>query len=243
MACGTVLTVTVLTVTGPAVPTRHVALLLVLLAVLTGCRPAPGQAASPAPPTRSGSALALVADLAVRGRGPHTGYARDRFGPAWADTDRNGCDTRDDVLARDLHDVTYRPGTHGCVVLSGRFVEPYTGRETVFAKADAVAVQIDHVVALSDAWQKGAAQWTDARRLAFANDPLDLLATDGPTNRAKGDGDAATWLPPDAGYRCRYVARQVAVKHAYGLSVTVAERTAMLRVLGRCPDEPPPAPP
>ncbi len=107
----------------------------------------------------------------------------------------------------------------------------------MFAKADADAVQIDHVVALSDAWQKGAAQWDASRRLAFANDPLNLLAVDGPTNLRKSDGDAATWLPPQRSYRCRFVARQVAVKAKWKLAVTAAERDAIERVLSRCPEQ------
>jgi hypothetical protein len=199
---------------------------------------APGPARDTAP--RAGSALALVDALAVRGRGPRTGYTREQFGPAWADTDRNGCDTRNDILARDLVELTFRAGTRDCVVLSGRFREPYTGREVRFSKAAAGEVQIDHVVALSDAWQKGAAQWSPDERRAYANDPLVLLATDGRANQTKGDSDAATWLPPDTGYRCRYLARQVAVKHRYSLAVTAAERDAMVRVLGTCPDEPVP---
>lgn len=222
---------------------------LVLALGLVACQPAaacgsagcgPGQGA-PGPAGATAAALSVVGSLTVRGRGPHTGYRRAQFGPAWADTDHNGCDTRNDVLARDLTDLTFRAGTRDCVVLSGRFHEPYTGREVEFRKADAEAVQIDHVVALSDAWQTGAAAWSPAERLAFANDPLELLATDGPTNQAKGDSDTASWLPPDRSYRCRYVARQVAVKRAYALSVTAAERDAMRRVLGSCPGETLPA--
>lgn len=198
------------------------------------------------PPSRSspGSAAAAHAldGLRVAGRGPRTGYARAAFGPAWSDVDHNGCDTRDDVLRRDLTGVTVRDGTYGCVVLSGELDDPYTGQRKPFRKEDAAAVQIDHVVALSDAWQKGAAGWSPARRLQFANDPLELLAVDGPVNRAKGDGDAATWLPPARAYRCRYVARQIAVKQRYGLSVTPAERDAVRRVLDSCPGEPLPGP-
>jgi hypothetical protein len=115
--------------------------------------------------------------------------------------------------------------------------DPYTGRRLVFAKVDAGAVQIDHVVALSDAWQKGAAQWDAARRREFANDPLNLLAVDGPTNLRKSDGDAATWLPPQRSYRCRFVARQVAVKAKWKLAVTAAERDAITRVLAKCPQQ------
>jgi hypothetical protein len=187
--------------------------------------------------TSSSPADDVLATLEVKGRGPKTGYAREQFGSAWADVDRNGCDTRDDVLNRDLAGKEWRPGTHGCVVVAGVLRDPYTGQRLVFAKADAAAVQIDHVVALSDAWQKGAAQWDATRRRQFANDPLNLLAVDGPTNAQKSDGDAATWLPPERSYRCRFVARQVAVKARWMLSVTQAEHDAIARVLARCPEQ------
>ena len=179
----------------------------------------------------------LVDQLTVKGRAPETGYSREQFGPAWSDVDHNGCDTRDDILNRDLVAKQWRVGTHGCVVIAGVLADPYTGRAIPFAKADASAVQIDHVVALSDAWQKGAAGWSPAKRLAFANDPLNLLAVDGPSNASKSDGDTATWLPPNKPYRCRFVARQVAVKAKYRLWVTAAERDAMRRVLAKCPDQ------
>jgi Protein of unknown function (DUF1524) len=192
---------------------------------------------APSDPTPPPSAGTVLATLAVKGRAPKTGYSREQFGPAWADVDRNGCDTRDDILNRDLADKQWRPGTHGCVVVAGRLIDPYTGRVLVFAKADAEAVQIDHVVSLSDAWQKGAAGWSFSRRRAFANDRLNLLAVDGPTNSQKGDGDTATWLPPRKSYRCRFVARQVAVKARWRLWVTQAEHDAMARVLSRCPDQ------
>ncbi|WP_203669637.1 HNH endonuclease family protein [Cellulomonas pakistanensis] len=176
-----------------------------------------------------------LAALEVKGRAPRTGYDRDQFGPAWADVDRNGCDTRNDVLARDLADVTFEDGTHECVVLTGTLDDPYTGDVIDFERGpNSADVQIDHVVALSDAWQKGAQQWDAETRRRFANDPANLLAVDGPANGAKGDGDAATWLPPSTGYRCAYVARQVRVKAAYGLWVTHAERDAMSRQLDAC---------
>jgi hypothetical protein len=186
-----------------------------------------------------GRAVTTLSTLAVKGRAPRTGYARRAFGQAWADTDHNGCDTRNDVLRRDLSDVELRPGTRGCVVLRGRLIDPYTGHVIAFVRGvgTSTAVQIDHVVALSDAWQKGAQQWSDSRRLQFANDPLNLLAVDGPINQRKGDGDAATWLPPRKAERCAYVARQVAVKRRYGLWVTAAERDAMVRVLQTCPGQ------
>ncbi len=186
------------------------------------------------------SALAALAALEVKGRAPRTGYERDRFGSGWVDTDRNGCDTRNDVLARDLTDETFKPGTRDCVVLTGTLADPYSGRTIAFRRGQDTSddVQIDHVVALSDAWQKGAQQWDGAQREAFANDPLNLLAVDGPLNMQKGDGDAATWLPPATSFRCAYVARQVAVKIRYGAWVTAAEKNTMATVLSTCPDEP-----
>ncbi len=176
-----------------------------------------------------------LAGLDVKGRAPRTGYERAAFGPAWADVDRNGCDTRNDVLARDLTDLTFRPGTHDCVVLSGTLADPYTGATIAFERGpESADVQIDHLVPLSDAWQKGAQQWTAEQRLAFANDPANLLAVDGPANGSKGDGDAATWLPPATGFRCVYAVRQIRVKAAYGLWVTRAEQEALDRQLDRC---------
>jgi hypothetical protein len=186
------------------------------------------------PPNR---ALAALATLAVKGRAPKTGYDREEFGPSWSDADHNGCDTRNDILNRDLTARTWRAGTHGCVVLTGTLAEPYTGRSVAFDKSRAIDVHIDHVVALADAWQKGGQLLTAARRLAFANDPLNLLAVDGPTNAAKGDGDAATWLPPNKPFRCAYVARQVAVKARYALWTTPAEHAAIARVLATCPGQ------
>ncbi|WP_425454177.1 HNH endonuclease family protein [Geodermatophilus normandii] len=186
------------------------------------------------------TALAALAAVPVQGRAPRTGYDRDLFGAGWVDTDRNGCDTRNDVLARDLTGETFKPATRGCVVLTGTLADPYSGATIAFRRGQTTSddVQIDHVVALSDAWQKGAQQWDTARRTQFANDPLNLLAVDGPLNLQKGDGDAATWLPPARGYRCAYVARQVAVKVIYGLWTTQAERNAIATVLSTCPGEP-----
>ena len=189
------------------------------------------------------SALATVSLLEVKGRAPRTGYDRDLFGSGWVDVNRNGCDTRNDMLARDLTGATFKAGTHDCVVLTGTLADPFSGATIAFQRGTDTStdVQIDHVVALSDAWQKGAQGWDETTRVAFANDPLNLLAVDGPLNMQKGDGDAATWLPPNKPFRCAYVARQVAVKHRYGLWVTAAERDAMAGVLAACPAEPLPS--
>ena len=173
--------------------------------------------------------------LAVKGRAPRTGYDRDEFGPAWADVDRNGCDTRNDVLQRDLVDVVLKPGTQDCVVLRGTLHDPYTATTIDFERGERSAqVQIDHVVALADAWQKGAQGWDRDTRVAFANDPANLLAVDGSANQRKGAGDAATWLPPNSGYRCAYALRQAVVKASYGLWVTRAEHEALTRAIDRC---------
>ncbi|HKT57236.1 MAG TPA: excalibur calcium-binding domain-containing protein [Microbacterium sp.] len=201
--------------------------------------PAPRPPATHAPEPRpaAGTALALLKTLPVKGRAPKTGYARIQFGPAWADVDHNGCDTRNDILRRDLRHLTLRGS---CVVLSGILNDPYTAVQIHFVRGvrTSTAVQIDHVVALSDAWQTGAQRLTAAQRELLGNDPLNLLAVDGPTNEAKGDGDAATWLPPNKAFRCRYVATQISVKAAYRLWVTAAEKAAMGRVLAACPAQP-----
>ncbi|CAI3804976.1 HNH endonuclease family protein [Pseudarthrobacter sp. MM222] len=188
-------------------------------------------------PASGSKALGVLATLPVKGRAPKTGYSRDQFGQAWADVDRNGCDTRNDMLRRDLTSLAVKPGTRDCVVLSGFLNDPYTAAAINFQRGSSTstAVQIDHVVALSDAWQKGAQQLSPAQRTAFANDPLNLLAVDGPANQQKSDGDAATWLPPNRSFRCEYVARQISVKSSYSLWVTQAEHDAMARVLGDCP--------
>ncbi|UZX05328.1 DUF1524 domain-containing protein [Arthrobacter sp. CDRTa11] len=186
-------------------------------------------------PAFATKAIDLLATLPIKGRAPKTGYDRALFGQAWADVDRNGCDTRNDTLKRDLTAITYTNSVP-CKVQSGMLADPYTGTAISFLRGTATssAVQIDHVVALSDAWQKGAQQLTTEQRTAFANDPLNLQATDGPTNMKKGDGDAATWMPPNKGFRCEYVARQISVKATYSLWVTQAEHDAMARILADC---------
>jgi hypothetical protein len=178
-----------------------------------------------------------IETLAVKGRAPKTGYSRSAFGPAWADVDRNGCDTRNDILKRDLSQVTYRAKTKDCVVESGVLLDPFSGENINFQRGEKTSalVQIDHVVALSNAWQTGIFKADLATRKNFANDPLNLLAVKGSLNSQKGDGDAATWLPPNKSFRCDYVSRQVEVKVKYGLWVTKPERDAILRILTNPP--------
>ncbi|MER7955584.1 HNH endonuclease family protein [Streptomyces sp. NPDC096030] len=203
--------------------------------ITSGCTQAPDGSPAEGAPAARGSALAAVDTLTVKGRAPKTGYDREKFGRAWADVDGNGCGTRDDILRRDLEDVRFKDGR--CKVSSGILADdPYTGDRVDFVRGRS-RVDIDHLVALSDAWQKGAQKWDAEKRRRFANDPLNLLAVEASANRRKSDGDAATWLPPNKAYRCTYVAAQVAVKKKYGVWVTRGELDAMKKVLGRCPEQ------
>lgn len=181
-------------------------------------------------------ALKALEGIDIKGRAPKTGYSRAEFGKGWKDPDRNGCDARNDILARDLENVAYKAARVDCVVLRGTFHDPYTGKSIEFQRGQdtSTAVQIDHVVALSDAWQKGAQQWDAQARLEFANDPLNLMASDGPTNGSKGDKDAATWLPPNKSFRCEYVSRQTQVKAKYDAWMTKAEHDSIKRILNKC---------
>lgn len=199
------------------------------VALLSACTG--GSRHEPDPDTPAGAALSA---LVVAKEAAAADYRRTAFGPAWTDTDRNGCDTRNDVLRRDLTGVVLKADSHGCAVLSGVLHDPYTGTSVAFDRAHA-RVQVDHVVALAEAWRSGASTWPYARLLAFANDPLELLVVSSAVNQAKGDSDAADWLP-DKG-TCAFAARQVAVKRKYSLSVDSDERGALAKVLNSCPDQ------
>jgi hypothetical protein len=185
------------------------------------------------------TASSALATLAVKGRAPKTGYTREQFGQAWADVDRNGCDTRNDVLRRDLTNIEYKVKTRNCVVASGVLLDRYSGETINFVRGNVTSmeVQIDHVVALSNAWQTGAFKLTITQRTALANDPINLFAVKGRLNSQKSDGDAATWLPPLKSFRCAYVAQQIAVKSKYSLWVTAPEKEAMTRILATCPKQ------
>lgn len=187
-------------------------------------------------PHSRGNAADTLAALPVKGRAPKTGYARDQYGHGWSDVDADGCDTRNEILQRDLQAVQLKSGSR-CLVAAGILNDPYSGTTMRFLRGTDTSadVQIDHVVSLGDAWQTGAQQLSPQSREALANDPLNLVAVEGSVNSSKGDSDAASWLPPNKGYRCAYVSRQVAVKAKYGLWVTPAERAAIERVLMSCP--------
>ncbi len=185
------------------------------------------------------TASSVLSSLPVKGRAAKTGYTRAQFGQAWADVDRNGCDTRNDMLKRDLTNIEFKVKTRDCVVMTGVLMDRYSGETINFVRGNVTSmeVQIDHVVALSNAWQTGAFKLTLIQRTAFANDPMNLFAVKGRLNSQKGDGDAATWLPPLKSFRCTYVAQQIAVKAKYSLWVTAPEKEAMTRILTACPKQ------
>ncbi len=186
--------------------------------------------------SETGQVLAteVLAKLEVKGRAPKTGYERTEFYNTWPTID--GCSLRQRIIRREVGESA-KLDADGCTVIGGEFDEPYTGQHLIFyEKADFTrGIQIDHVVALSDAWQKGAQNLTPERRYELATDPLNLLAVDSNANQQKSDGDAATWLPKNKSFRCQYIARQISVKYNYNLWVTEAEKGAMERVLNTCP--------
>jgi hypothetical protein len=224
---------------------RAVAAIIVALGC-SGCvsvsegaeRPTTPSTHTTAASTPSASVLAdvgaLLDELPVKGKAAKTGYQRtEKFGRAWIDVDDNGCDTRNDVLARDLGEAVMKGD--GCTVLSGVLLDDYSGERIDFTRGQdtSAEVQIDHKVALLNAWVTGAQQLSQEERVALANDPDNLIAVKGDVNAQKGAGDAATWLPPNKKYRCEYVSDQVRVKAKYRLWVTPAEKDAITRELGR----------
>lgn len=233
------------TVTPPAVTVTPPAVTETAPEVtVTGAAGEPDEGAAGKPGEESGTALGALSSLPTKGKAGTGGYDRDEFGSPWSDAtsaqgSRNGCDTRNDVLRRDLDDLVVEPGTSGCVALTGTLSDPFSGDPMPFARGEdsASGIHIDHVVSLSNAWQTGAQKLAPDRRQSLANDPLNLWAVNGSLNQSKGDGDAATWLPPNKAIRCELVAQQVAVKSAYELWVTDAEAEAIAMVLDACPDE------
>ena len=215
-----------------------------MLALLAGAMPTiieespslditfPWQQATSNVPAPAGSALEVLNAFEVKGRAPKTGYSRAQFGSGWATV--NGCSTRDIIMYRDLINVTL---SDECTVASGLLNDTYTGQPIEYSKSSPSVIQIDHVVALSDAWQTGAQQLTAEAREQLANDPLELIAVSGKQNQIKSDANAATWLPPNKSFRCEYIARQIAVKQKYKLWVIPAEQEAMRNVLNACPTQ------
>lgn len=182
-------------------------------------------------------AIVILEKISVKGKAPKTGYSRTEF-THWSDPDKNGCDARNDTLKRDFAWIVFRERSNECKVIKGLLLDPFSGKSINFDLQNSNSnVDIDHIVSLSNAWQTGAAYLSKEIRANFANDPLNLLAVDAKLNRQKGDGDAATWLPPLKSYRCEYVSRQVAIKYKYSLWVTSPEKKAITRVLEKCPEQ------
>ena len=205
----------------------------------TNSEPAPEPTPSPSVETPSppssvkiSPAYAAAQTLVVRGRAASTNYSRDAFGSAWKDVDRNGCDTRNDILQRDFTTVVLKSGTGNCKVIGGTWTDPYSNESYTFTKAPSGA-QIDHVVSLKNAWQMGADLWTDQMRVEYANDPLNLQVTIASLNQQKSDSNAASWLPPHKPGRCSFIARQVAVKAKWKLYVTESEKEVFLSILSK----------
>lgn len=178
----------------------------------------------------------VLENLAVKEKDAQHKYYRKLFYDNWGET-ASGCNTREAILTRDLTNIRYKNGS--CKVETGTLLDPYTGKTIQFVRGESTsgAVQIDHVVALSNAWATGAFNLSPDERYEISQDPLNLLAVDGPANQEKSDQAADTWLPSNETFRCQYVARQISVKYKYHLWVTPAEKLAMQKVLATCPSE------
>ncbi|MFE6508062.1 HNH endonuclease family protein [Nocardioides sp. NPDC057764] len=167
-----------------------------------------------------------------------TGHACS-FGQTWSDDvdvegGRNGCDTRNDILARDLDNTQTRPGTNGCVIISGTLDDPFTGESIDFTKEKAYEVGVDHLYPLARAWDLGAAEWSPQQRQNFANDPRNLAAVSGAANSSKGDSGPGEWLPINSTHRCTYVADYLSIAIAYSLPVTAADHDAAAALEDHC---------
>lgn len=226
---------------------RHATTATCLLALLSACTSTPtGTPATststvthtttvaPSPTTTQFPGHAALEGLPIQPADHTAPYRRDAFGQRWSDDvtvefGHNGCDTRNDILRRDLRDVIVKPNTHDCVALSGTLDDPYTGATIAFQRGQDTSpmIQIDHIVALANAWTTGAQQWDDQTRRNFANDPRNLLAVDGPTNISKSAADATQWLPPNEAFICDFAHAQINIKRTYGLWVTQAEHDAL----------------
>src|SRR5262245_18593612 len=185
--------------------------------------------------------LAGIAEIPVRIRGYD--YRRDAFGDSWTDDNpapggHNGCDTRNDILDRDLVEKTY-VAIKRCptAVATGVLRDPYTNATVAFVRGNQIgaSVQIDHIVPLALAWDHGARNWTDEQRLRFANDPGNLLAVAGQANQDKGDKEPVSWMPPNEAFRCQYAMQFIAVLRGYALSVDAPSASVLRDAAATCP--------
>jgi hypothetical protein len=222
------------------------AALAIVVAVQTtassGNRSAPFIAQADIPTVAPGSdVLAGIPEVPVRIHG--NDYHRDAFGETWTDDNpapggHNGCDTRNDILDRDLIDKTYT-SIKRCpkAVATGTLHDPYTNATVAFVRGNQVgaSVQIDHIVPLALAWDLGARNWTDDMRLRFANDPANLLAVAGQANQDKGDHEPAVWMPPNHAFWCQYAMQFIAVLRGYALPVDAPSATVLRDAAATCP--------
>ncbi len=148
------------------------------------------------------------------------------FGPAWTDTERTGCDTRNRVLGDQLTDVVFKRGTSDCKVVSGTLHDPYSGALVQFTSGGTSKIEIDHVYALARAWDAGAAHWTYEQRVRFANDTDNLLAVTKTENRVKSDSGPGEWMPHNHLFACQFVLKYLAVAARYQLAITDSDRDA-----------------
>jgi hypothetical protein len=170
-------------------------------------------------------------------------YRRAAFGESWTDDNtapggHNGCDTRNDILDRDLVDKTFT-AIKRCptAVATGTLYDPYTNDTVAFTRGNQVgaSVQIDHIVPLALAWDLGARDWTDDMRRRFANDPANLLAVQGKANQDKGDAEPADWMPPNNAFWCQYAVQFAAVLRGYALPVDERSADALRGAAATCP--------
>ena len=178
-------------------------------------------------------ARAALVTMTVAGP-PGQPYSRDAFGSGWASNARthgwdsqSGCNTRQAALMRDGQDVAV---TANCKPETGTWLDPYSG----VTLTNPSSLDIDHVVPLAEAWRTGAWQWDKDRRVALANDPLEVIAVDGSQNKSKSDKGPEAWRPQNSAW-CGYSLRWVAVKDKYALGLSSeAERSALEEMLDTC---------
>ena len=212
------------------------------LPTITVARPQAQQS----PPTVTAGADVLAGVAVVPTRAQAGDYRRAAFGAAWTDDNdapggHNSCDTRNDILDRDLVDKTYASISR-CprAVATGMLHDPYTNKTITFLRGNktGAAIQIDHIVPLAYAWDQGARGWTDEKRVRFANDPANLLAVDGQANQDKSDKDPAQWMPPNEAFHCQYAMKFIAVVRAYGLVLDGPSAPALREAAATCPSSP-----
>ena len=149
--------------------------------------------------------------LPVCEEGPRVGYDRDAFGSAYSSLE-------DEII-------------DGLPKSGGQVYTPYTCTLFDILADGTAATDIEHIVALAEAYDSGLAE---SQFRTFAGDIDHLTIADPTVNRSqKADRDAGEWGPPRN--RGWFAARVVAVKRKYGLSVNPAERDVLQAMLNSDP--------